>query len=63
MEPVFMVLGQSAAVAASEAINTNETVQEVDIKKICARLAEDPLLDGFRPDIVINDSDSALIKK
>jgi hypothetical protein len=63
MEPVFMVLGQSAAVAASEAINTNEAVQEVDVKKIRSKLAEDPLLDGSRPDIVINNSDLALIKK
>lgn len=58
-----MVLGQSAAVATSEAIKTNVSVQEVDDKKICSRLAEDPLLDGSRPDIIINNSDSALIKK
>jgi hypothetical protein len=63
MEPVFMVLGQSAAVAASEAINTNKAVQEVDVKKIRSKLAEDPLLDGSRPAIVINNSDSAIFKK
>ena len=63
MEPVFMVLGQSAAVAASEAIKTNVSVQEVDVKKIRSRLAEDPLLDGSGPDIIIKNSDSALIKK
>lgn len=32
MEPVFMVLAQSAAIAAAEAINTG-SVQTVDIKK------------------------------
>ncbi len=34
MEPVFMVLGQSAAVAAALAIDTKKSVQEVDVKKI-----------------------------
>jgi len=63
MEPVFMVLAQSSAVAASDAINTNKTVQEVDVKKIQAKLTEDPLLDGSIPDIIIDDSDSAFIQK
>jgi hypothetical protein len=63
MEPVFMVLGQSAALAASEAINTNKAVQEVDIKRICSRLVEDPLLDGSGPALVNNNSDSVLLKK
>ena len=53
MEPVFMVLAQSAAVAASEAINNNKAVQDVEIKKIQTKLIEDPLLDGSKPDINI----------
>lgn len=56
MEPVFMVLAQSSAVAASEAINTNKAVQEVDFKKIQAKLTDDPLLDGSVPVIIIEDS-------
>lgn len=63
MEPVFMVLGQSAAVATSEAINTKKVVQEVDVRKVHAKLVENPLLDGSVTANAINDSGSALIKK
>jgi hypothetical protein len=34
MEPVFMVLGQSAATAASMAIDANKAVQDIDVKKL-----------------------------
>ncbi len=34
MEPVFMVLGQSAATAASMAIDAKQTVQQVDVAKL-----------------------------
>jgi hypothetical protein len=34
MEPVFMVLGQSAALAASMAIDTKKAVQDIDVKKL-----------------------------
>ncbi|WP_257098001.1 FAD-dependent oxidoreductase [Sphingobacterium sp. E70] len=34
MEPVFMVLGQSAAVAACEAIDNKTAVQDVDIRRV-----------------------------
>jgi len=34
MEPVFMVLGQSAAVAACQAIDGKAAVQEIDIKQL-----------------------------
>lgn len=63
MEPVFMVLAQSSAIAASEAINTKKAVQEVNVKKIQAKLAKDPLLDGSLPDIIIDDMDTAYIQK
>jgi hypothetical protein len=63
MEPVFMVLAQSSAMAAVEAINTGKAVQEVDIKRIQEMLNDDPLLDGSIPDIIIDDSDSAHIQK
>lgn len=38
MEPVFMILGHSAAVAASIAIDENCTVQDVDYAKLSAKL-------------------------
>ncbi|WP_145418370.1 FAD-dependent oxidoreductase [Planctomycetes bacterium K23_9] len=41
MEPVFMVLGQSAATAACHAIDDQVTVQAVDYEKLQSRLAAD----------------------
>ena len=38
MEPVFMVLGESAAIAACMAIDAKQTVQEVDVVKLKAAL-------------------------
>jgi hypothetical protein len=44
MEPVFMVLAQSAAVAASLAVERKIPVQEVPVSDIQQILIEDPLL-------------------
>ncbi|MEZ4824969.1 MAG: FAD-dependent oxidoreductase [Bacteroidia bacterium] len=41
MEPVFMILGQSAATAASLAIDGNTSVQDVDYDQLKARLEAD----------------------
>src|SRR5688572_5017093 len=41
MEPVFMVLGQSAATAASLAIDEKADVQSIDYAKLQARLVKD----------------------
>jgi hypothetical protein len=41
MEPVFMILGQSAATAASLAIDDRLDVQDVDYSKLRARLLAD----------------------
>jgi hypothetical protein len=41
MEPVFMVLGQSAATAACQAIEQNVAVQKIDVKKLDERLRAD----------------------
>jgi len=41
MEPVFMVLAQSAATAAAQAIDQNSDVQKIDDAKLKARLIED----------------------
>ncbi|MCY7357072.1 MAG: FAD-dependent oxidoreductase [Rudanella sp.] len=57
MEPVFMVLAQSAALAACHAIDENVAVQDIDIKKLQARLANDPLLDGRAPEVLIDNDD------
>lgn len=41
MEPVFMILGQSAATGATLAIDNNISVQEVDYGQLEAKLTED----------------------
>ena len=41
MEPVFMVLGQSAATAACQSIDAGVSVQKVDIKRLQERLLAD----------------------
>ncbi|MES2461174.1 MAG: FAD-dependent oxidoreductase [Armatimonadota bacterium] len=41
MEPVFMILGQSAATAAAMAIDTKAAVQDIPYEKLKARLLED----------------------
>ncbi|MCO5238236.1 MAG: FAD-dependent oxidoreductase [Chitinophagaceae bacterium] len=45
MEPVFMVLGQSAAMAASLAIKENIPVQEVNVPQLQQWLHADPFLE------------------
>lgn len=44
MEPVFMILGQSAATAAAIALDDDVPVQKVDAKKLQARLLQDKQL-------------------
>ncbi len=50
MEPVFMVLGQSAATAAAHAIDERTTVQKIDPKKLEARLLKDGQVLDFASD-------------
>ncbi len=59
MEPVFMVMGQSAATAAVLAINANLPVQQVNIREIQKRLAEDPLLNGKPLEVLVDNDDKA----
>ncbi len=56
MEPVFMVLGQSAAKAACLAIDGNTDIQKIDVAQIQRMYDEDPLLDGTAPDILVDDT-------
>jgi hypothetical protein len=41
MEPVFMILGQSAGTAAVQALNGDGVVQHVDYERLATRLRED----------------------
>ncbi len=49
MEPVFMILGQSAATAAAMAIDSNLAVQDVPYDKLRARLLADGQVLEYQP--------------
>ena len=59
MEPVFMVLGQSAATAAAVAIDSKTSVQDADVKKVQQLLQTDPLVDNSPAEILVDDNDEA----
>jgi hypothetical protein len=61
MEPVFMMLGQSAAVAACIAIDDHCTVQAVNVKHLQQLLKTNPLADGSTPEILVDNDDSAQV--
>jgi hypothetical protein len=62
MEPVFMVLAQSAAVAACMAIDDKKTVQAIDINALQNFLRQNPLVNGSPPEILIDNADSGQVK-
>ena len=57
MEPVFMVLGQSAAVAASLAIDGKSPVQKINVAALQNQLKTNPLADNSPLEILIDDAD------
>jgi hypothetical protein len=63
MEPVFMVLGQSAATAAVMAIDGGTTVQKVDVSQLQQRLKDDPLADGSIFEILVDNRDSLRVQR
>jgi len=58
MEPVFMVLSQSAAVAAVMALNANSPVQEIDVRQLQQTLITNPLADNSTPEILVDNDDT-----
>lgn len=62
MEPVFMVLAQSASVAACLAIDQGISVQDVQTDEINEILKVNPKADFRKPDILVQVSDSPLIE-
>jgi len=62
MEPVFMVLAQSATVAACLAIDKNITVQDVNVDEIKAILKSNPKADFRRPDVLVQVSDTGNVE-
>jgi len=55
MEPVFMVLAQSAAMSASMAIDGKSNVQGIDIAVLQDIIKSNPLADGSKPEILIDN--------
>lgn len=55
MEPVFMVLGQSAAIAASLAIAKDNDVHNVDVRKVQSLLSKNPLMNGKTPEVLVDN--------
>jgi len=73
MEPVFMVLGQSAATAASQAIDAGQAVQDIDYSQLQKQLLKDkqvliwtgprrepPIRANSLTGIVVDDTDSQM---
>ncbi|MCA9735749.1 MAG: FAD-dependent oxidoreductase [Deferribacteres bacterium] len=58
IEPVFMALGQAAGIAAAIAIDDTLAVQTIDYQKIQDIMHNNPLLDGRKPEIVVDNQDS-----
>ncbi len=56
MEPVFMVLAQSAAIAASMAIDKNIPVQQIDVTQLREKLKNDPMVNGRPAEILVDET-------
>lgn len=63
MEPVFMVLGQSAAIAAVQAIDNKIAVQRIDVKALQATLKRNPLVDGTDAEFLVDNSDAKNVER
>lgn len=61
MEPVFMVLAQSSAVAACMAIDKKVAVQDVNVAQLQQRLKNDPLSDKSTPEILVDNDDAGSV--
>ncbi|MEO8415554.1 MAG: xanthan lyase, partial [Ginsengibacter sp.] len=59
---VFMVLAQSAAAAASQAIDKGIGVQEVNTDQLRHELTSDPYADGSAADIIVDNEDASQIE-
>ena len=63
MEPVFMVLAQSSAVAACLAIDNHKNiVQDIDYTELQAILTNNPLADYSTPEILVDNDNEERVK-
>jgi len=63
MEPVFMVLGQTAGAAAVQAIEEGVAVQQLDVARLQRTLRTNPLLDDSRPEQLVDNDDSTQVSR
>lgn len=63
MEPVFMVLGQSAGLAAVQSLKEKKAVQDIHVWALQEELKLNPLVDGTPRETVIDNSDSLYVEK
>ncbi len=61
MEPVFMVLAQSAATAAAMAIDSKVSVQKLDVAKLRDMLSSRPLVDGSIQHVLTDNEDNSKV--
>ncbi|WP_295117457.1 FAD-dependent oxidoreductase [uncultured Chitinophaga sp.] len=59
MEPVFMVLAQSSAVAAAMAIDSKKAIQDIDVAKLQEQLRLKPLATNATAEILVDNDDKA----
>ena len=57
-----MVLGQTAGTAAAQAIDENAPVQRIDVTRLQRTLRENPLLNGSRPEQLVDNDDSTQVR-
>ena len=62
MEPVFMVLGQSAGIAACLAIDNKTGAHAVNVDRLKEILKTNPLLNGSTPEILVDDTDAGQVE-
>ena len=55
MEPVFMALAQASAVAASMAIDSEKSVQDIDVSQLQKTLVTNPLMDDSLAEILLDN--------
>jgi hypothetical protein len=61
MEPVFMVLAQAAATAASMAIQAKQDVQKINVQQLQQALRTNPLADGSIPEIIVDNANTGQV--
>lgn len=61
MEPVFMVLAQSAATAACQAIDKRTAVQDISVQELQQELISNPLADRSVPEVLVDNDDLSKI--